>query len=400
MAPRRYRWVILAAGTLAQASFSATSVGLPALAPALRDHYALSLQQVGIVLAAVGVGMLVTLLPWGLLADRIDERWVIAMGLVGCGGTLAAAATTETFATVTATLVLAGALGASVNAASGRAVMSWFPSREIGLALGIRQTAIPIGGAAGAATLPVLATHGGTSLAFVVLGCSSIVGAVLAVSFIRTTPPGATPLAEVAVRPLREPQLWILSGGTALFLTAQIGITGYIVLFLHEHRGLSTHAAALVLAGINVLAIGARILSGTVSDRMSDRVRPLIVIGLACAATTALVAASTEAPLALLLPAFVVAGTLSMSWNALGYAAAAETVGAGKTGAALGFQQTILGLSVCIVPPVFAAIAESSWRVAFVFAAAGPLAGVALLERLSPRTARRRGTSAIPPAAP
>src|SRR5438552_11557405 len=74
----RYRWVVLAAGTLAQASFSASSVGLPALSPTLKSEYELSLTQTGVVLAAVGVGMLFTLLPWGLVADRVDERWVIA----------------------------------------------------------------------------------------------------------------------------------------------------------------------------------------------------------------------------------------------------------------------------------------------------------------------------------
>jgi hypothetical protein len=59
-----YRWVILAAGTLAQSSFAAVAVGLPALAPALRSHYRLSLGETGVVLGAVGVGMLPTLLPW------------------------------------------------------------------------------------------------------------------------------------------------------------------------------------------------------------------------------------------------------------------------------------------------------------------------------------------------
>ena len=201
-------------------------------------------------------------------------------------------------------------------------------------------------------------------------------------------------------KPLRERRLWIIGGGTALFLTAQIGITGFVVLFLHEERHVSAHAAAAVLAGINVLAIAARILSGRVSDRAGDRLQPLRVIGLACGATTALVAAAVGAPLWLLIPGFVVAGTLSMSWNALGYAAAAETVGAGKTGAALGFQQTILGIVVAAAPPAFAAVAASSWRLAFALAAAGPLLGVALLRRLSPPAVRSRGRSAIPPAAP
>jgi len=105
----RYRWVVLAAGTLAQASFSATSVGLPALSPTLKSEYGLSLTETGVVLAAVGIGMLFTLLPWGLVADRVDERWVIATGLTGAAALLVVASTTDGFATVTATLVGVGA---------------------------------------------------------------------------------------------------------------------------------------------------------------------------------------------------------------------------------------------------------------------------------------------------
>src|SRR5207245_1176018 len=82
---RRYRWVILGAGTFAQSSFAAVSVGLPALAPVLRSHYHLSLGRVGIVLGAVSLGMLGTLLPWGLLADRIGQRAVMSWRSGGGG---------------------------------------------------------------------------------------------------------------------------------------------------------------------------------------------------------------------------------------------------------------------------------------------------------------------------
>src|SRR5262249_6567239 len=114
----RYRWAVLAAGTFAQASFSASSVGLPVLGPTLKSDYGLTLGETGVVLGAIGIGMLFTLLPWGLVADRIDERWVIATGLTGAGAMLAVASTTDGFATVTGALVAVGALGASVNAAS------------------------------------------------------------------------------------------------------------------------------------------------------------------------------------------------------------------------------------------------------------------------------------------
>jgi sugar phosphate permease len=399
----RYRWVVLAAGTLAQASFSASSVGLPALSPTLKSDYGLSLTQTGVVLAAIGIGMLFTLLPWGLVADRVDERWVIATGLTGAAAALVAASATHSFGAVTATLVAVGALGASVNAASGRAIMAWFPSTELGLALGIRQTAIPIGGAVGAAVLPVLGSAGGTRPAFLFLGAACLTGAVVAAVFVRGGASGEPEIGEVT-QPLRDRFMWLLGAGTGLFLLAQIGITGFVVLFLHEHRGLSKEAAGAVLAGIYVLAVAARIGSGTLSDRLGSRLGPLRTIGVALALFTTCVAAAIDAPLALLVPLFVVAGVLSMSWNGLAYAAAAEAAGSSRTGAALGFQQTLLGLVVAGAPPLIAAVATHSWRLAFFLAAAGPAVGVVILQRLrerasGPRPERTRGTSASLPAA-
>ena len=38
----RYRWAVLAAGTLSQTSFSALAIGLPVLVPTLREEYDLS----------------------------------------------------------------------------------------------------------------------------------------------------------------------------------------------------------------------------------------------------------------------------------------------------------------------------------------------------------------------
>jgi sugar phosphate permease len=398
-----YRWVVLAAGTFAQASFSASSVGLPALGPALKSGYGLTLGETGVVLAGIGIGMLFTLLPWGLVADRVDERWVIATGLTGAAAMLAVTSATHGFGTVTAALVGVGALGASVNAASGRAIMAWFPRSELGLALGIRQTAIPIGGAIGAGLLPVLASAGGTRLAFLFLGGACVTGAAVAAAFVRGGSGSAAgqELGEVS-GPLRDERMWLLGTGTGLYLLAQVGITGFVVLFLHEHRHVSTHAAAAVLVAINVLAVAARIGSGRISDRLGSRLGPLRTIGVALALCTAGVAAAADAPLALAIALFVVAGVLSMAWNGLAYASAAEMAGAARTGAALGLQQTLLGVVVAGAPPVVAAVATHSWRLAFLLAAAGPALGVLILQRLrarDPRPVRTRGTSASLPAA-
>ncbi len=69
-----------------------------------------------------------------------------------------------------------------------------------------------------------------------------------------------------------------------------------------------------------------------------------------------------------------------MAWNGLSFAAAAELAGAHRSGAAIGFQQTVLSGIGIVSPPLFAATAAGiSWGAAFLIAAAFPLLGWALL---------------------
>ena len=379
----RYRWTILALGTAAQASYSAVFLGLPVLAPDLRSEYGLDLTEVGLVLATVNLGSMVTLLGWGLLADRLGERLVLAAGLALASGALAAAAFAPGFAFLVVTLTLAGGAGAAVNAASGRAVMSWFGAEQRGLALGIRQTAVPLGGVAAALVLPPLAAAGGVRAGLLALAGGCLAAALAGAVGLREAPPETEELEDLT-SPLRDGRIWRLSFGSALLVGAQTSVLAFAVLFLHGERGLSTAAAAGILALMQVLGAGLRIASGRWSDRLGARIAPLLRLSFALTVTLAVSAALTEAPLGLLLPALVAAGALSLSWNGLSFTAAAELAGRARSGAALGFQQTALSVGSAATPPVFAAlVGASSWGIAFACAALLPLAGAGVLRRVA-----------------
>src|SRR6185437_12302751 len=156
----RYRWVILGVGAVGAGAFSALRMGLPALGPALRSEFGLSLPQVGFAFTAVAIGVMLTLVPWGALTDRIGERPVMGVGLAGCAAALAATAYAPGYGLLLVGLLVAGMFGASSTGASGRAVMGWFQREERGFALGIRQMALPLGGAAAAIALPQLVDAG------------------------------------------------------------------------------------------------------------------------------------------------------------------------------------------------------------------------------------------------
>ena len=376
--------MVLAAGTTAQAAFSALLIGLPVLAPALRDRYDLSLSQVGLALSSVWIGPILTLLAWGLLADRIGERLVLASGLAGCGALAAAAGWAGSFETLVVLLGVAGALGASVNAASGRAVMQWFSVDQRGLALGVRQTAIPLGGALAALALPAVNDAGGLKASFVFLGAVCIGAAIVAGVAVRETSRPEHELEPEDVEwTLRDRRLWTLSFGSGLYLFAQIALTSFFVLFLHDEHGVSAGAAAAALAVMQVGAVITRISSGRISDALHARIRPLRWIGLASCAGALVTAVLTTAPVGVVVPVMVVAGAISMAWNGLSVTAAAELAGIRRSGAAIGFQQTTLSVTGVVVPAAFAYVVDStSWEAGFALASIGPLIGWWLLGRL------------------
>lgn len=378
----RYRWAVLAAGTIAQASFSASTVGLGVMAPVLREEYGLSLSQVGALLSAAWVGASVTLLPWGLAADRYGERLVLTLGLAGSAACLVGAADAGSFEVLFGLLVLGGAAGASVNSASGRAVMFWFSPMERGLALGIRQTAVPLGALLVAIVVPPLAAEGGSRAAFLFLAGFAAVGAIAGGLVLRDRS-GDELEVESVVRTLRDRRIWRLSIVSGLYVYAQVAIIGFGVLFLHDEHGLDDADAALVIGLSLVLGAASRIGAGRWSDVVGSRIRPLRQLGIALACAVLVTAALAGGPLALLVASIAIAGGLSMAWNGLTFTAVAELAGAARSGAAIGLQQTVLSAAGMIVPLVFAeTVAVGSWAFAFLVAAILPLVGWHALRRL------------------
>jgi MFS family permease len=369
-------------GTFAQASYSAIWFGVAVMAPFLRDRFHLSLGQVGVLISGSLAGSVVSLIPWGLATDRLGERTVLVLGVGSCGVALLGASQAGGFGSLLVALLLAGMAGASVQSASGRAVMAWFPGSQRGLALGIRQTAIPIGGFATSLSLPAIVHAGGVGWGFATLGIACLVSTVVAGLALREGPrPEAT--GEASIPPLRDRRIWQMSVGSALVLAPQMCVVGFTVLFLHDRRGMSPSAAAAVLAAVQLFGIGARIAAGRFSDLHGSRLKPLRAIALAITAFVGLTAVLTSAPLVVLIPALVAGGVLSMSWNGLSFAAAAELAGHARSGAAIGLQQSVLNGSGAIYPALFGVlVGVSSWGWGFAAVALLPLAGWRVLRAL------------------
>src|SRR5437868_411437 len=93
------------------------------------------------------------------------------------------------------------------------------PRVDRALALGIRQPAVPLGGAIAAVLLPALAAGPGLRSAFIALAIGSGLGAAVGLALLRDAPAGD--LEAELVRPLRDRRLWLLCGGSTLYLAGQ-----------------------------------------------------------------------------------------------------------------------------------------------------------------------------------
>ncbi|MFE2288332.1 MFS transporter [Streptomyces sp. NPDC059443] len=393
-------WLMLALGTGGQTASTTVLYGLPYLLPAFQRELGLSLVGAGVLVSCPIVGILLGLIGWGVVADRYGERLALSAGLLGAAGAMALAAAAPGVRSLGALLVLAGAAGSSVNSASGRLVIGWFPPSRRGVAMGVRQASQPLGIALAAAVLPPVARHAGLSAAFGL--CAALCGgAGVAIALFATDPPrpgradgeradGEPTVGEpTAPGPYRGGYLWRLHAVAAVLCVPQFVVTGFSLLFLTEVRGWSAATAGTVLAVAGLAGAGVRLLAGWWSDTLASRVRPMRVLAVATAADLALltVGAAWHSPVAVV--ALLLASGLTVSTNGLHNTAVAEYAGPDWAGRALGVHGMGQHAAVVLVPPLAGAlIAGHGYPALFAVAAVFTVPAIALLPRAD-RTAAR-----------
>lgn len=379
----RRRWLILGLGLAAQTASCAFLYGVPFLVPAMRAAEGLSLTQAATFVAAPSVGLLFTLIAWGAATDRYGERVIMAGGLGTSGLLLGYIAVGSPPVPVLFVLfVLAGACTASVNSASGRVVLGWFTSAERGLAMGIRQTAQPLGVGIAALTLPVLAGKVGFRGAMLLPAAFAVLVAVLVALLVIDPPRQATKATgrERQRSPYREPILWRVHGASALLVVPQFAVSAFAPAYLVGVQHWGPVAAGGFLAAVQALGALGRLIAGYWSDRVGSRLRPVRQLAVASAAVMLLVALGDATWPWLVALAIALAGVITVSDNGLNFTASAELAGGAWAGRAMGAQNTAQNLAASLTPPLLGlVIGDARYALAFSVAAIFPLLAIAVI---------------------
>jgi MFS family permease len=395
-----HRWKVLGVGVAANASFSAVAAGIPTTAVWMRNSYHLGNAQLGLALGATGLGIAVSELPWGVATDRFGDRPVLVAGLLGTALALVtmalyvapSAASIPALGWLVIAMALVGLLGGSVNGSSGRAIMSWFKEGERGVAMSIRQTAVPLGGGIGASLLPWLASSHGFATVYSVLALMCAIPAALALRWLHE-PSHLVASGKQTAAPqpsaLGERQIWRVALGIAVLCTPQFAVLTFATVFLHDFGRLGTAAISAAMASLQIGAMIMRVWSGRYTDRRGNRRAYMrgsaIVAAAAFAALAGVVTLGHAAPVAALALMIVFAGVCASAWHGVAYAELATLAGPARAGTALGMANALVYIGLFLVPFTLPhLLAATSW--AFVWLVGGLIA--LLVYPLFPRPLR------------
>lgn len=370
---------MLVAAMVAQVTETAIVSTPLLLIPHLHLDEGLSLVGAGALAAAPTVGTLLTLVAWGAIVDRVGERRSLVSGLAllvtGCAIAVAGARADEV-AVLAAGFFVCGIAAGSSNSASGRLVVGWFPAERRGVAMGIRQTGLPLG--VGAAALVVPGWVQSRGIVSITVLC--LVVALAATAFIAATV--VDPSRETgehgagSINPYRgDLRLTRIHAASALLVIPQYVVWTFMLLWLIDRHGWSAGAAGLLYAGSQVLGAAGRIGAGWWSDRVGDRLRPMRLVAMAATAVMLALAVLDGSPVAIAV--MVAATVITVADNGLAFTAVAEIAGPRWSGRAFGIQNTGQYLTAAAVPPIVGLlIQQAGYGWAFAVAAAFPLVAV------------------------
>jgi MFS family permease len=387
------RWTILAVLTASYGAGAFGMLGLSPLSPSLVEGFGLTRFQVSFIVPAIYAGGLVFSLPGGRLADRIGVRPSFLGGLALGSAGLLAAALSPGYHGFLLCLGIAGVGWSVVNPALGKAIVDVFPIRERGIAMGIKQMGLTVGGMASALVLPLAAAAMGWRSAVAI--CSIVLAIPIATTWRLLAPLSAPAAAPGPGRPSPAPApggVWWWARRPALLLFFAIGLVlgmvqaavlSYLTLFTIQVLGFDKIGAGLLVACSQAGGAVARLALGAASDRWLSGRRSVwlsLTSALGAAVFTAYAVWPTSMAVAAGLLAFAT-GVGAYGWVGVYFVISAEAGGARHAGLLSGVAFASIVVGLLVGPPVFGLLLEGwdSYAVAWVgFATLSALASLAM----------------------
>ncbi|GAA4433519.1 MFS transporter [Actinokineospora soli] len=294
---RRTRWIVLGGCFLAYLFDALEIVLLSVALPAIRQEMGLSVTQGGLLATATLLGIGVSSVAGGYVADNFGRKKALVAALVIFGAFTAVLVVVPSFPVFLVLRFLAGiGLGAVWSVVSAYVVETW-PSESRGRAAAFVISAFPAGGALAATISGVFLPN--WRLMFLVAGTAVVLPVLVVLVFFRESAnweaqrsADTVSVRDVLSGPLRRTTLL----GTlmaALALAGYWGATTWLPTYLTTERGLPAGSVALFVTILNLGMFLGYNGFGLLADRLGRR-RTIILTLLGVALTMPVYALTTD----------------------------------------------------------------------------------------------------------
>ncbi len=400
-----YRWTIL--GVLWASYIVAFTVRLVvgSLAPFIKDELYLTNTQVGLLMSVANFGYMLSLIPAGVIVDRIGSRILLIAGEILAGLIITGMFLAHSFSAALAVMALTGFAAGCVMPSGTKGVMDWFLTRERATAMGVKQTGANVGGIIAASVLPAVALAMGWRWGFLTAGLLSIIIGVVSWSLYKNAPVSGLlnqqsntisqsnspdmsyPVTEV----LKKPDVWLLAFAGFCMGAVQFAVNTHLVLYLNRELMLPIITSGGILAITQAGGILGKPGSGFLSDRLWGHSRAKVftlLSGISC--LICLLVAFGGSSLSLMLyPVMFILGMTAFGWGGINLTLAAEFAGPKFVGVVTSMIVVINLAGFTFGPVFFGYIVDVSSSYSIAWLALAICSGLAIIALLFVREDKR-----------
>ncbi|VWD12278.1 major facilitator superfamily protein [Burkholderia lata] len=361
-----YRWWILGVSTLTQLVAGLASQGIGAWGLYAQDALHLSARQVGGLATLANIVPIFGLALVGRALDRHGERLPVFLGMLVLGFSMLLLAVSTGYGTLAAAMLMMGIGYSPIQPGGSKAIYHWFPTHERGMAMGVRQAALPLGGACAAVFFPELILRAGWASAMTVAAVVIAVtgGIYLAVFRNASRPDAGSPSAismwQHLLGNFSEAAFRRISLIGAMLVAVQTAVAVFWIMFVQRRFDLMPAAAAWSLFVVQMSGSLGRILLSALSDHIRGGRRRVVIICMVLAPAallaTALLPASCRGLPILACAAF--SGFFCFGWYGPWVVWLSESTDHNKVGEVIGAAMAVNQVAIAAVPLIFGMVAD------------------------------------------
>ncbi|WP_318582454.1 MFS transporter [Bacillus paranthracis] len=364
-----YKWVMLIVATIAQTTATLITYGIGVFALFWKEEYALTNTESGLLVSVVNVGPLFCMLFVGRLLDQYNEKILISISSFLLGSSLLLTNIVSGFNGLLFVLLLIGMFYSVSQPGGSKVILKWFRKENRGLAMGIRQAGIPIGGALGGVLIPFLTVQYNMTYAINSIACICIMGGVLFFVFYKE------PYVQEEARKghnnisfwmelkvvICKKELYPIYITGICMISLQMVLVGHFMKFLAGEQSITSIVAGTVFSVMFFSGMIGRIALAAISDVLykGNRRIPLFIAVCASIGLILLLVMNIHTIMSgVLYSVSALLGFFSIGWFSLFIAEVAELASEESVGITVSVALTLNQIAIIVAPVLFGYIVD------------------------------------------